>query len=51
MQHIYTMKYYLTLCNPISYSSPGSSAHGIHQARILEWVTIPSSRGLSQPRD
>ena len=30
---------------------PGSSAHGILQARILEWVTIPFSRGSSQPRD
>ena len=29
----------------------GSSAHGILQARILEWVTMPSSRGSSQPRD
>ena len=31
-------------------SSPGSSVHGILQARILEWVTIPFSRGSSQPR-
>ena len=30
---------------------PGSSVHGILQARILEWVAIPSSRGSSQPRD
>ena len=30
---------------------PGSSAHGILQARILEWVTIPFFRGSSQPRD
>ena len=29
----------------------GSSVHGILQARILEWVSIPSSRGFSQPRD
>ena len=40
----------LTLCNPIDYSLPGSSAHGILQARILEWVVISSSRGSSQPR-
>ena len=40
-----------TLCNPIDYSPPGSSVHGILQARILEWVTMPSSRGSSQPRD
>ena len=32
-------------------SPPGSSVHGILQARILEWVVMPSSRGSSQPRD
>ena len=32
-------------------SPPGSSVHGILQARILEWVAMPSSRGSSQPRD
>ena len=32
-------------------SPPGSSVHGILQASILEWVTMPSSRGSSQPRD
>ena len=32
-------------------SPPGSSVHGIFQARILEWVAIPFSRGSSQPRD
>ena len=32
-------------------SLPGSSVHGILQARILEWVAFPSSRGSSQPRD
>ena len=32
-------------------AQPGSSAHGISQARILEWVAISSSRGSSQPRD
>ena len=32
-------------------SPPGSSLHGILQARILEWVAMPSSRGSSQPRD
>ena len=40
-----------TLCNSMYYSLPGSSAHGIFQARILEWVAIPFSRGSSQPRD
>ena len=34
-----------------NYSLPGSSVHGISQARILEWVVLPSSRGPSQPRD
>ena len=38
-------------CNPIGCSPPGSSVHGILQARILEWVATPSSRGSSQPRD
>ena len=41
----------LTLCNRVDYSLPGSSVHGILQARILEWVAMPSSRGSSQPRD
>ena len=35
----------LTLCNPVDYT-----VHGILQARILEWVAFPSSRGSSQPR-
>ena len=41
----------LTLCNPGDYSPPGSSIHGILQARILEWVAISFSRGSSWPRD
>ena len=41
----------LTLCNPIDCSLPGSSVHGILQARTLEWVAMPSSRGSSWPRD
>ena len=41
----------LTLCSSRDCSSPGSSIHGILQARILEWVAIPFSRGSSQPRD
>ena len=40
-----------TLCNPVDCSLPGSSIHGILQARILEWVAISFSRGSSQPRD
>ena len=39
------------LCNPMGCSPPGSSVHGIFQARILEWVAIPFSRGSSPPRD
>ena len=41
----------LTLCDPMDCSLPGSSVHGIFQARILEWVAIFSSRGSSQPKD
>ena len=36
-----------TLCNPTDYSLPGSSVHGIFQARVLEWVAIAFSRGSS----
>ena len=39
----------LTLCDPINYSLPGSSVHGILQSRILEWVAMPSSRDLPNP--
>ena len=39
------------LCNPMDSSLPGFSVHGIPQARILEWVVVPSSRGSSRPRD
>ena len=41
----------LTLCNPIDCSSPGSCIHGIIQARLLEWVAIPFSRGSYRPRE
>ena len=41
----------LTLCDPIDCSLPGSSVYRILQARMLEWVAMPSSRGPSQPRD
>ena len=34
-----------TLCDPMDYSQPGSSVHGISQARILDWVAISFSRG------
>ena len=42
---------YQTLCDPMDCSLPGSSVHGIPQARILEWVVVPFSRESSQPRD
>ena len=38
-----------TLCDPMDCSLPGSSVHGILQARILEWVAIPFSRDLPNP--
>ena len=41
----------LTLCDPMDCGPPGSSVHGILQARILEWVAIPFFRGTSRPRD
>ena len=41
----------LTLCDPMDHSLPGSSVHGILQARILQWVAIPTSRGSLRPRD
>ena len=57
-QHVIAMKVKvlvtqlcLPLCEPMNCSPPGSSAHGILQARILEWVAIPSSTGSSRPRD
>ena len=40
-----------TLCNPMDCSPPGSSVHGILQARILEWVAISFPRGFSQSRE
>ena len=39
-----------TLCDSMDYSLLGSSVHGSLQARILEWVAMPCSRGSSQPR-
>ena len=40
-----------SLCDPMNYSLPRSSVHGLLQARILEWIAIPFSRGSSQKRD
>ena len=41
----------LTPCNPMDCSLPGFSVHGTFQARVLEWVAMPSSRGSPWPRD
>ena len=40
-----------TLHDPTDCSPPGSSVRGMFQARVLEWVAFPFSRGSSQPRD
>ena len=40
-----------TLCDPVDCSPPGSSVHGISQARILGWIALSSSRGSSRPGD
>ena len=40
-----------TFCNPMDYSLPGSSIHGIFQVRVLEWIAISFSRGSSRARD
>ena len=40
-----------TLCNPMDCNPPGSSVHGIFQARILDWVAMPSFRISSPPRN
>ena len=41
----------LTVCNPMDHNLPGSSVHGVLQARTLEWVAISYSRGSSPVRD
>ena len=41
----------LILCDPMDCSLPGSSVHGILQAKILKWVAVPSSREFSQSRN
>ena len=40
-----------TLCNPMAVAHQAPPSMGILQARILEWVAMPSSRGSSQPKD
>ena len=49
--HISSVQSRPTLCNPMDCSLPGSSIHGIFQARVLEWVAISFSRGSSWPMD
>ena len=46
-----SLQSYPTLCDPLDHRSPGSSVHGILQVRILQWVSMPSSRRSSGPRD
>ena len=48
---LFFKKWEQNLSEPMDCSLPGSSIHGILQARILEWVAISLSRGSSQPRD
>ena len=49
--HVKSLQSCVTLCDPLDCSPPGSSVHGILQARILEWVPISFSRGSSRPRN
>ena len=49
--YTYNSQSCMTFCNPMDCSPPSSSVCGILQARILEWVAIPFSRGPSRPRD
>ena len=42
-----SLKLYLTVCDPLDCSPPGSYVHGILQVRILEWVAISSSRSIN----
>ena len=49
--HVKSLQSYPTLCDLMDCSPPGSSVHRILQARILEWIAMPSSRVSSQPKD
>ena len=49
--HVKLLQSCLTLCNPMDCNLPGSSVHGILQARIQEWVATSFSRGSSQSKD
>ena len=50
-QHQGIFSHVQLFCDPMDCSPPGSSVHGILQARILEWVAMPSTMGSSLPRD
>ena len=50
-KHAKSLRSCPTLCDTMGHSPPGSSVPGILQARTLEWVTVPSSRGSTRPRD
>ena len=50
-RHAKSLQSCLTLCDPMDCSPPGSSIHGILQARILEWVASSSCRGSSHPEN
>ena len=50
MNYLFT-QLWLTFCDPMSCSLPGSSVHGVLQAWILEWVAISFPRGSTQPRE
>jgi len=45
--HAKSLQSYPTLCDPMNWGLPGSSVHGILQAKILEWVAMPYSMGSS----
>ena len=49
--HTQSLQVCLTLCDPMDCSLPGSSVHGILEAKILEWVAISSSVESSRPKD
>ena len=49
--HVQLLQLCPALCNPMDCSPPGSCVHRVLQARILEWIAIPSSRGLYPPKD
>ena len=51
VNHVCLFSRVQSFCDPMDCSPPGSSVHGIFQARILEYVAISSSRGSSQPTD